>query len=89
MDLLSVGKVQSDKDEVRAILYRIVKADTNGDERLPHEDMQSIGLSSPDGKGYKEILAESIGSSAISLWMKRSCCWFFSGKRPAFPQMKR
>ncbi len=56
MDLLSVGNVQSDKDEVRAILYRIVKADTNGDERLTHEDMQSIGLSSPDGKRYKEIL---------------------------------
>lgn len=56
MDLLSGGAVRSDKDVVRAILYRIVKSDTNKDERLTPDDLQTVALSAPDGRNYKEIL---------------------------------
>ncbi len=56
IDLLSEKEYNSDKKDVRAILYKIVKSDTNSDKRLTNDDLHAIGLSLPDGKGYKEIL---------------------------------
>jgi len=55
-DLLSENEYGSDKRDVRAILYKIVKEDTNNDKRLTDKDLQTVGLSFPNGKGYKEIL---------------------------------
>lgn len=55
-DLLSEKEYGSDEREVRAILYKIVKSDTNNDKRLTNDDLQTVGLSFPSGKGYKEIL---------------------------------
>jgi hypothetical protein len=41
---------------VRAILYTVVKKDTNGDKRLTSDDKVAVALSKPGGNGYKEIL---------------------------------
>jgi len=54
--LLSEKEYGSDEREVQAILYKIVKSDTNSDNRLTNDDLQAVGLSLPSGKGYKEIL---------------------------------
>ncbi|PIU67745.1 MAG: hypothetical protein COS84_03740 [Armatimonadetes bacterium CG07_land_8_20_14_0_80_40_9] len=54
--LLSEKDYDSDSSKVRVILYRIVKNDTNGDKRLTDDDLLTVGLSLPSGKGYKEIL---------------------------------
>lgn len=43
---------------VRAILYLVVKTDTNHDKRLTDKDTKTIGLSSPDGANYKEIITD-------------------------------
>lgn len=53
---LSEAENAENEKKVRALLYRIVKKDTNGDKRLTHDDLQVIGLSRPSGKGYKEVL---------------------------------
>jgi len=42
--------------KIRAILYKVVKSDTDKDKRLTSKDIKSIGISMPNGKGYKEIL---------------------------------
>ncbi|CAG36110.1 hypothetical protein [Desulfotalea psychrophila] len=42
--------------DVQAILYRVVKTDSNEDKRLTGDDTLTIGLSLPTGAGYKEIL---------------------------------
>jgi hypothetical protein len=55
-DFLSEKEYGSDEREVRAILYKIVKSDTNHDERLTNDDLQTVGLSLPSGKRYREIL---------------------------------
>lgn len=55
-DLLSEKEYGSNESEVRAILYRIIKSDTNNEKRLTDNDIQTIGISLPSGKGYKEIL---------------------------------
>jgi hypothetical protein len=55
-DLLSEEENGSDESEVRAILYKIIKSDTNNDMRLTNDDLQTVGISLPNGKGYKEIL---------------------------------
>ncbi len=55
-DLLAVNEYGVDEKEVRAILYKIVKSDTNNDKRLTSYDLQTVGLSHPSGKGFKEIL---------------------------------
>lgn len=44
-----------DKDTL-AILYTVIKKDTNGDQRLTDADEAVIALSTPSGQGYKEIL---------------------------------
>jgi hypothetical protein len=41
---------------VKAILFSIVKKDTNGDKRLTTEDSVNVILSTPDGSYSKEIL---------------------------------
>ncbi len=66
IDFLSEKQYRS--DDVRAILYKIVKSDTDKDKRLTTGDLQTVGLSLPSGKSYKEILDEIdliIGHSAI------------------------
>lgn len=55
-DFLSEKEYGSKEREVRAILYKIVKSDTNHDERLTNDDLQTVGLSLPSGKRYREIL---------------------------------
>ena len=55
-DLLSEKKYRADERKVRAILYKIAKRDTNSDQRLTNNDLQTVALSLPSGKGYKEIL---------------------------------
>jgi hypothetical protein len=41
---------------IRAILYKVVKSDTDEDRRLTSKDLKTIGISMPNGKDYKEIL---------------------------------
>jgi len=41
---------------IELILYRVIKKDTNFNNKLDIKDNQSIALSKPNGKGYKEIL---------------------------------
>ena len=55
-DLLSEEEYNSDKREIRAIIYKIVKSDTHDDKSLTNDDLQTVGLSLPSGRGYKEIL---------------------------------
>jgi len=56
ISLLSEKEFRAEKRNIRAILYRVVKRDTNRDKRLTDDDLQDIALSRPNGKGYKEIL---------------------------------
>ena len=55
-EFLSEKEYGSKDREVQAILYRIVKSDTNNDQRLTNDDLQTVSLSLPNGKGYTEIL---------------------------------
>jgi hypothetical protein len=57
-ELLSEKDYDAADRKVRAILYRIIKADSNNDQRLTDDDLQAVALSLPDGKGYKEILSD-------------------------------
>lgn len=54
--LLSEKEDCSKPKNVIAILYKIVKDDTNNDGRLTGDDLQTIGLSLPTGQGYKEVI---------------------------------
>ena len=42
-----------------AILYKIVKNDTNGDNKLSKDDLSSIFMSFNDGSRYEEIISEA------------------------------
>lgn len=44
------------KEETKALLYYIVKSDTNNDSTLASSDLLTIALSKPNGEGYVEIL---------------------------------
>ena len=58
IDFLPEKQNGSDDRDVRAILYKIVKRDTDNDKRLTTDDLQTVGLSLPSGKNYREILDE-------------------------------
>ncbi|WP_028774467.1 hypothetical protein [Shewanella waksmanii] len=65
---LRVGDYDS-KKPVIAILYSLVKLDSNGDDRLTPSDLITISISKPNGSGYKEILTDVeqvIGSTLLS-----------------------
>ena len=44
--------------DVKAILYYVVKSDTNDDELLTSSDLLTVAASKPNGKGYVEILKD-------------------------------
>jgi len=55
-DLLPADEYGSKKRDVRAILYKVVKYDSNDDNRLNIHDLKTVAISLPNGKKYKEIL---------------------------------
>jgi hypothetical protein len=57
-ELLSENEYDRESKPIRAILYIVVKKDTNGDKRLTSDDKIVVALSTPSGHGYKEILNE-------------------------------
>ena len=57
-ELLTDDTIDEQKKIVRAVLYKVVKSDTNNDEKLTNKDTLTIALSLPDGKAYKEILKD-------------------------------
>jgi hypothetical protein len=56
-EMLSVENYDAKDRKVRAILYHMVKEDTNGDDRLTHDDLSVVALSKPDGTEFGEILS--------------------------------
>ena len=57
-EMLFVGKHDTEDRKVKAILYHMVKGDTNGDDRLTHDDLSVVALSKPDGTEFREILLD-------------------------------
>ncbi|WP_016954921.1 hypothetical protein [Catenovulum agarivorans] len=65
---LRLGDYNS-KEVVLAILYNLVKLDSNSDNRLTPSDLTTIAISKPNGSGYKEILTDVeqvIGNTLLS-----------------------
>lgn len=48
----------SKNPKAQAILYEVIKKDTNGDEMLTHDDAMTLSLSLPNGKNYQEIVQD-------------------------------
>ena len=44
--------------DTKAILYYLVKSDTNNDNALTSSDLLSVGISKPNGKDYVELLKD-------------------------------
>jgi hypothetical protein len=55
---LSERDYARDSRPIRAILYTVVKKDTNGDKKLTSDDRVAVALSMPGGNAYKEILED-------------------------------
>ncbi|GAA4494704.1 hypothetical protein [Pseudaeromonas paramecii] len=55
-DLLSELGCCDDKRTIRAILYQVVTADSNGDQRLSQQDAVTLALSRADGSGYRQLI---------------------------------
>lgn len=45
---------------VRWLVHQVIKADTNQDGQLNHNDLMTLGVSSPSGKDYVEVLADVV-----------------------------
>ncbi len=55
-DLLQNASDSENSKTVKAILYQVIKRDTNGDKRLTAKDKLSLGISSVNGENYKEVI---------------------------------
>lgn len=40
------------------ILYKLIKTDTNEDDRIDYQDLKAIAFSRPDGKGFVEVIED-------------------------------
>lgn len=61
-DVQMLSKTEDDdarKRSVRAILYQVVQADSDGDKKLTTDDATVVALSRPDGSRYKEVLSSA------------------------------
>ena len=56
-DRLSLGDYNS-KEPIVAILYQLVKLDSDHDSRLSAGDLTTIAITKPDGSDYKELITE-------------------------------
>ena len=56
-DKLRRGDYNS-KEPIIAILYQVVKLDSDHDNRLSSADLTTIAITKPDGSGYKELIKE-------------------------------
>lgn len=56
--LLNESNTYSSDQDIVAIIYHIVKADTNGDERLTKNDLITVALTDIEGANYTEILPD-------------------------------
>lgn len=56
-DKLRRGDYNS-KEPIIAILYQLVKLDSDHDNRLSSADLTTIAITKPDGSGYKELIKE-------------------------------
>ena len=56
-DKLRLGDYDSQED-IAAILYQLVKLDSNNDNRLSPNDLTTIAITKPDGSEYKELIKE-------------------------------
>ena len=54
---LRLGDYDSRKP-VQAIIYELVKIDSNHDSRLTPKDLITVAITKPDGSEYKEIISE-------------------------------
>lgn len=48
-----------DLQSTKAVLFFVIKEDSNGDRRLTYKDAGTIALSRPDGAGYKEVISDA------------------------------
>lgn len=55
IDLLSVHKRYEKDRKIDAILYQVIRKDTNADKKLTSEDLADIAISFPDGSRYMEL----------------------------------
>jgi hypothetical protein len=55
-EFLSEKSYREDSRVIRAILYHVVKSDTNRDKKLTNEDASDVLISKPGGGGLKSIL---------------------------------
>ena len=77
-DELRFGGYNSKQPAV-AIMYQVVKLDSNGDNLLTRSDQSSIAFSKPDGHGYKEVLvgletflgSEMLNSNTVMLMFEK------------------
>lgn len=53
--ILDYDFVYDDKKEIKAIIYKIIKKDTNKDNRLTCNDKITLSISKVDGSDYKEL----------------------------------
>lgn len=57
--LSATAQEEARKRSIRAILYQVVQADSDGNKRLTVDDDTVVALSQPDGSRYKEVLAST------------------------------
>lgn len=55
-DILSEHGHGKEERNTRAILYQVVKEDTDEDNRLTSKDFKTISISRSNGSGYKELI---------------------------------
>ena len=56
-DRVSLGDYSS-REPVAAILYQLVKLDSDHDDRLSANDLTTVAITNPDGTGYQELIQE-------------------------------
>ncbi|WP_321530691.1 hypothetical protein [uncultured Desulfuromonas sp.] len=56
MTMLSEHGYGGEERNIRAILYQVIKKDTDKDSRLTNKDLKTISISRSDGRGYKELI---------------------------------
>jgi hypothetical protein len=54
--MLSEQGYRNEERNIRAILYQVIKKDTDNDNRLTSKDLKTISISGPNGSGYKELI---------------------------------
>ncbi|QEP41713.1 hypothetical protein D5085_00265 [Ectothiorhodospiraceae bacterium BW-2] len=75
---------ESNSDRTVALLYQIIKQDSNGDSQLSEGDSFTLAISQPDGRSYRELISGVLSLLGVHTTSKQLLLFYNDHQRQPY-----